>query len=562
MAETLPAPTTLIPARLPATGMMGKMRGFTSQPAVARALPMIGVIAALGLAALMWMTLHTAPQRTLFGGLGDADKQAVAEALGSAGIAYEVDNGTGALSVDESKFYQAKMLLAAQGLPKAAPSGEETLASLPMGASRAVEGERLRSAHEMDLARTIEAIDAVENAKVHLAVEAPSVFVRDAQKATASVMLKLRGGRTLSNAQVQAIVHLVASSEPGLTPDAVSVVDQSGRLLSAPSDAGEDASDKQVALQNRIEDRYKQQLAALLTPMVGEGNFTAEVHADLAFDEVAATRETYPKDTAVVRQEQGSWTNKEAGQGNQPPVGIPGALSNQAPAQAQVAAAPNGAITPTTPGGQAGAAVTGKLEETYNRTFDVGREVSVTRTATGTVRRLSVAVALKNVGGKPRTPAETAAIEALVKGAVGFDQQRGDVVAVSARTFVDNAPVVSAWYEAPWLPMVGRNVAGVLAAAFVVFGIARPLMKKRAAAAAERKAEANERRAAIAEEITATIATQASHDPDEPVTLAMIEAAPSYQARAQLIRNFVKQNPDRAALVVRDLIRSDMAEAA
>lgn len=561
MAETLPAPATLIPARLPATGLLARAKAFSAQPAVVRALPMIGAIAALGLAALLWMMLHTAPQRTLFGGLGDADKQAVAEALGSAGIAYTVDNGTGALSVDESQFYQAKMLLAAQGLPKAAPSGEETLASLPMGASRAVEGERLRASHEMDLARTIEAIDAVESARVHLAVEAPSVFVRDAQKATASVMLKLRGGRTLSNAQVQAIVHLVASSEPGLTPDAVSVVDQSGRLLSAPSDAAEDASDKQVALQNRIEDRYKQQLAALLTPMVGEGNFTAEVHADLAFDEVAATRETYPKDTAVVRQEQGSWTNKEPGS-TQPPVGVPGTLSNQAPPQTQVAAAPNGAITPTTPGGQAGAAVTGKLEESYNRTFDIGREVSVTRQATGTVKRLSVAVALKNVGGKPRTPAETAAIEALVKGAVGFDQQRGDVVAVSARTFVDAAPVETPWYQADWLPMVGRNVAAVLAAAFVVFGIARPLMKKRAAAAAERKAEETERRAALSAEMNAALADQVAQDPDQPVTLAMIEDAPSYQARAQLIRHFVRQDPDRAALVVRDLIRADLPEAA
>ncbi len=573
MAELIASPSELVPARgLPPAmrgpaGLADRLRAFLAQPAVARALPLLGVVAALGLAAMLWIALHQAPQRTLFAGLADADKQAVAEALGTAGIPYSLDGGSGALSVDESRFYQAKMLLAAQGLPKAAPSGDDMLAALPMGASRALEGERLRSAREMDLARTVEAIDAVEQARVHLAVEQPSVFVRDEARAAASVMLKLRGQRTLSQAQVQAIVHLVASSVPGLSPDGVSVVDQSGRLLSqASDDPATQASDRQVALQGRIEDRYRQALTTLLTPIVGDGNFTAEVHADLDFAEVAATRESFPKDTAVVRTEQGNWTNQDGGRNGQP-VGVPGTLANQAPAAAQASATPAGAapgpVVPGTAPGQASAAVTAKTEESYNRTFDIGREVSVTKSATGTVRRLSVAVALKNpTGAKPRPAAETAAIEALVKGAVGFDQARGDVVAVSSRTFAPAAGDTSPWYEASWLPMVLRNVAAVLAAGFVVFGIARPMMKRRAVAVAAAKVAADERRALIGGEMAQAVSDHATTDPERQVTLTMIERAPSYAARAQLIRTFVKQDPDRAALVVRDLIRADMPDAA
>ncbi|HEY1145310.1 MAG TPA: flagellar M-ring protein FliF, partial [Allosphingosinicella sp.] len=190
--------------------LMGQARAFAAQPAVAKSLPAIGLIALLGLAARIWMAFSAPPSRSLFSGLADQDKAAVADALDTAGIPYKLDRSTGALSVSDDDYYQAKMLLASQGLPKSAPDGNEMINNLPLGASRAVEGERLRGARELDLARTIEAIDAVQSARVHLAVEAPSVFLRDRSKRSASVMLNLAPGRTLSDAQVQAIVHLVA----------------------------------------------------------------------------------------------------------------------------------------------------------------------------------------------------------------------------------------------------------------------------------------------------------------------------------------------------------------
>ncbi|USI73724.1 flagellar basal-body MS-ring/collar protein FliF [Sphingomonas morindae] len=575
-AGALPAPV----AGLAAGGMGGilqRIRSIAAQPAVAKSLPLMGLIGLLGAAALIWAVLHQAPQRDLFAGLPDADKAAVAAALDTAGIKYHLDASSGALTVPEDSYYRAKMLLAQQGLPKAAPDGDQLITNLPMGASRAVEGERLREAHEMDLARTIEAIDAVESAKVHLAVETPSVFLRDTAKPQASVMLRLRAGRALSDAQVQAIVHLVAASVSGLSPDDVSIVDQSGRLLSKSGGAGaDDGADRQVALQTRMEDKYRQALASLLTPIVGDGNFTAEVHADLDFAEIASTRETYPKDGQVLAHEEGSWTADGSG-GAKPATGIPGALSNTAPAAATSTATPNGqpvAQTPPQPNGpqapgaapgQAGAAAPGKTDESYNRSYTLGHEVSVTKNAVGTVRRLTVAVALRQAqGAKPLTPQQQAQIENLVKGAVGFDQTRGDIVSVSQQNFApSDAATKPAWYQASWIGPVGRNLTAIIVAAILVFGIGRPLMKRRQAAVEQQRAAAEKERVDMGREMQSALAEQTAEiSPDKPVTLDMIEAAPSYAARAALIRNFVRQDPDRAALVVRDLIRADMPKAA
>ena len=578
MADIIPSPAAApaLAASTPVLGGVGtgaaleRLKGFTAQPAVQRSLPMLGLAGLLGGAALLWSMMSGAPQRDLFSGMGDADKAAVADALKSANIPYEIDRSTGSLTVPETSFYQAKMLLAQQGLPKTAPDGDALISSLPLGASRAVEGEKLRSAREMDLARTIEAIDAVESAKVHVAADQPSVFLRDEARPQASVMLRLRAGRALSESQVQAIVHLVASSVPNLTPDSVSLVDQAGRLLSAPDgDPMSAASTRQVEIQTRIEQRYMDALNKILTPIVGPGNFTAEVHADVDFTETQATRESYPKDTAVVRQEQGSWTGDKNGAGGEA-SGIPGALSNQPPAASQVTAAPNQTVPAP---GTTDAANANKTSENYNRTYELGREVSVTRAPVGTVKRLSVAVALRE-GSRKFSRAELASIETLLRGAVGADQARGDVVALSARSFAvaEDAEVKPNWWEAPWVSTLARNLSALLVVALLVFGVAKPLLKRRAALAEEKKATidamvANGGRMpvntnpAIRAEIASELAQQALVDPNKPVTLDMIEATPGYANRAELIRNFVKQDPDRAALVVRDLIRADMPGA-
>lgn len=538
--------------------LKGRVMDFARQPAIAKSLPMFGLLAVVGLAALAWLALREPPQRDLFRGLPDNDKAAVASALDASAIPYTIDDATGALTVSEDDYHKAKMLLASEGLPKGAPDGNSMIDSLPMGASRAVEGEKLRTAREMDLARTIEAIDAVQSARVHLAVEQPSIFLRDKSKPAASVMLRLAEGRALSESQVQAIVHLVASSVPGLAPDDVSVVDQNGRLLSNPGDNGASAeTDRQIAVQARVEERYRQAVIALLTPILGANNFSTEVHAELDFSESQATRETYPADESRVKSEQGSWTSDK---GEPPAYGIPGALSNQAPP----AAVPGTQPADPAMAAAGAAAEPAKTQENYVRNFELGREVSVTRNAIGTVKRLSVAVALRNADGKPRSLQEIAALEALVKGAVGYDQARGDVVALSARKFADTGAeeAVTPWYEAGWVSVLARNLSALLVALALIFGIGRPLLKRRAAAKAEEATLSTERKAALGAEISKEISRAAAADPGRPVTLDMISATQSYAERAALIRNFVKQDPDRAALVVRDLLRATAKEEA
>lgn len=585
IASPAAAPSLAI-ARPSLPGGMGaqlsRVRAMWDQPAVKRARPAIMLLTLLAVGFLVWSVFATPAQRDISRGMADADKAAVADALGAANIKYHIDGDSGAVSVADGDYYRAKMLLASQGLPKAPPSASDTLASLPMGASRAVEGERLLDAREADLARTIETIDAVASAKVHLAAEQPSVFLREEKAPAASVMLKLQPGRTLTQQQVQAIASLVASSVPGLAPESVSIVDQAGHLLSRGNgDPATAASDRQVELQSEVEQRYSEALDRLLIPLLGAGNYTAQVHADLDFSEVQATRESYPKDTQAVRQENGGWTKDGGPDG--PAVGIPGALSNTPPPASTLTAtnpaqpqtppaagqpgqpaangqAPNPAAGPGT---SFAANAANRTTENYTRTYELGHEVSVTKNGVGGVKRLSVAVAIAEGTGKAkRSPADIAAIEKLVRGAVGADQARGDQVAVSARPFVaaDASTTATHWYQAEWVPLVARNLSALLVAALVVFGVARPLLKRRAAAVPE-AAKGASPKAELGKQIAGEIGQQRAQAGGD-VTLDMIEGAPGYETRAALIRDFVKQDPARAALVVRDLIRADAKENA
>ncbi len=529
----------LVPDAAPKPGIsqlrLTGVSAMMAQPAVTRALPAIGMVGVAGLAAMAWWSLQSPAQMPVFQGLVDSDKAAIAEALQSSGITYTINQASGTIEVGEDDLHKARMTLAAQGLPKAAPAGDALIAALPMGSSRAVEGETLRGAREADLARTIEAIDAVKVARVHLATPQPSVFVRDAADPTASIMLTLHQGRTLSETQVRAMRHLVASSVPGMTPDQVSIVDQSGALLSQP---GGQPSDANFQRQVQIEERYRQALTVLLSPMVGRDNFAAEVHADVDFSESQSTRETYPKNDRALRREEG---NRSSGTSTETTaIGIPGALSNQPPPATQVATSP--ASAPPTLPGQA----IGDTAETYARSFDVGREISVQHRPQGTVARISVAVALREPkGAKPRSAAEIGAIENLVKGAVGFNAARGDVVAISSRPFVEITPPETSLWDAPWLMPVMRQVGALMLALLVLLLIGRPLIKTLRARQADAKAAGDLEQQLL-------IATDGKQPAD--ITLDMIEAAPSYEARAALVRNFVAQDAERAALVVRQLM--------
>ena len=520
---------------------VAQARRLWAQPAVQRSLPAMGVLGIIGAAALAWSTISGSPQRDLLGGLGEGDKAAVAAALDTAALHYSIDNATGAIRIATSDYHKAKMLLAAQGLPKAIPSGTAMLDAMPMGSSHAVETERLRGARESDLARTIEALDPVETARVHLATGNASPFLREDVQPSASVMLTMRSGRSLTPDQVQAVIHLVASSVSGLSADRVSVTDQSGELLTdgASDPIGAEAT-RQIDIQARVEDRYRNALATLLTPLVGSDGFTAEVHADLDFAEQQSTRESFPQDQRAIAREDSKWTSSP---GEASAVGIPGTLSNQAP--------PASTIATTAPvPAQPGVTPQGRTSQDLSRSYELGREVAVTKAQVGTVKRLTVAVALRDVkGAKARSTVDITAIDGLVKRAVGFSAARGDDVVVSSRQFVESAPVESSWMDAIDLGLIGRYVAALAAVAIIVFGIGRPFLKNRAKAAANPTAE-------LAPLLANEVARQQR---DAPITLDMISAAPSYAERAALVRDFVSQDPKRAAAVVRTLLTPEAA---
>ncbi len=561
LTETVPA-SFAAPLRQ-AAGLMG-------QPAVRRAMPFLFLVGLVVAGWLAWSMVATSPQRILFANLNDADKSSVTSALDTAGIHSNVDN-SGSLTVAEDDYHKARMLLASQDLPKAQPGGYAILDQLPMGVSRAVEGERLRQARETELARSIQEIDAIAEARVHLATPEASVFVRDHASPSASVIVKLQPGRSLGDAQIRAIVNLVASSVPGMTPESVTIVDQMGALLSKSDGAGgTSAGDTRIDFQKRVEDKYREQLTQLLTPLVGAGNFTAEVQADVDLDESQATRESYDKDGQVVRAEQGNWTGT-AKDGSQAPGGIPGALSNTPPpastlsapnAQPTPAAAPNSAAS--TPGAAAPAPPPAppaqKQTDSFTRTYDLGKQVSVTRAVPGNVKRLSVAVLLREEPGKPRGQVEIGQITQLVRAATGFDPNRGDNVTVISRKFTaaaDGSETVGpAWYDAGWVPLLARNATALVIALLVLFLGVRPLAK----ALMKKRDEPSPHRPALAP-------AYAPHNPGEPgtppqpaVSIDMLEKkGKGYDDRVGLVRGFTRDNPARAALAVRDMIKADGA---
>ncbi len=537
MSALVPAPAAALPERF--ANPLRQIRGLLAQPAVRRSLPMALLVALIGAAALAWLTLSTPTQKTLFTGLPDADKAAVVSALDQANIRSKLDEGTGALTVGEDDFSRARMLLAGQGLPKAAPGGYAILDQLPMGVSRAVEGERLRQARETELARSIGEIDAVAQARVHLATPEASVFVRDNAAPSASVILKLNPGRSLDDAQVSSIVNLVASSVPGMKPDAVTVVDQMGALLT--HGTSDSAGTERLNAQRRVEDKVRTQLVQLLTPLVGANNFTAEVQADVNLDETQATRESYDK-AGALRAETGQWTGNQK-DGAATPGGIPGALSNTPPVASTVqqpTPVPSPAAGATAPDPQ-------KQSDSFQRAYDLGREVSVTRGAPGGIKRLSVAVLLRDPDKGRRNALELQQINDLVKSAVGYDASRNDQVTVISRKFAGAAALDSKqpWYESGWLPVIARNLTAIAIALMVLLlgvrPLARALMAKREEAAP----------VALAGPVVGDDAAVAA-----PVTLDQLERANGVDDRIATVRGFTRDNPARAALAVRDMMKA------
>ena len=530
------------------------------QPAVKRSLPMIFMVGLIASAALAWFMLSTPTQKTLFSGLPDSDKSAVISALKAGGITGRLDESTDAVTVAESDYSKARMLLAGQGLPKSAPAGYAILDNLPMGTSRAVEGERLRQARETELARSIEDIDAVAEARVHLAVPENTVFVRDNAAPTASVILKLQGGRSLSDAQVASIVNLVASSVPGMKPEGVTIVDQAGALLSKPGGA-DGGNDARVRFQNQVEQKYRDQLTTLLTPLVGAGNFTAEVSADVNLDDTSSTRESYDKAGTLARRagqldRQGRRDRRARGHSRRAVEhavradhGDRAATRSRRPA----AAAPRRAAPlpprrpprrcPTPPSRRTAmpAPTTSARKSRSRAPRPAGSSACRSRSCCATSKDRSRA----RRSNCSRSPISSARRSAPTPHATTRSPCISRKFAPAAAT--GGGP---AFYESGWFAMIVRNVTALVIALLVLFlgvrPLAKALLKKRddAGRGGRDLAALGDRRARRAARAGRSGSTQ-------------LESAQNFDDRIGTVRGFTRDNPARAALAVRDMIKAD-----
>ena len=460
---------------------------------------LIGLAAsvAIGVAVVLWS--QTPGFHTLYASLEEKDRAAIVEELQKQNIQFKIDTATGALMVPEKDIHEVRLKLAAQGLPKGANSGFDSMDEKnSFGSSTFMENARYQHALEGELARSVMTINNVQSARVHLAVPRQSVFVRNRQQPTASVLVNLYQGRNLEDGQISAIVHLVASSVPNLDASRVTIVDQKGRLLTKQEGAKEfELSASKLDYSHRIEESYARRIESLLTPIIGQGGVRAQVSADIDFTISEQTQESFKPDPAALRSEQVAEDRTLPGAGV---AGIPGALSNQPPGAVSVPeTTAKTAAAKDAKGGKnakeadkapAEAASAANSSRRSTRNFELDKTISHTQVAPGKIKRLSVAVVVDdkqtlNEDGeaerKPLTPEEITMVAGLVKEVIGFSTERGDTVQVINKPFTaqpapEPLPETALW-EKPWLWDVGKQALGGVLVLVLIFFVLRPMLR-------------------------------------------------------------------------------------
>ncbi len=540
-----PAPNMTLPAGTVGAGdWRARLTGLTQQPAFRRSLPaLIGVGAVAAIAAL-YLAIAQGPQRILYGNLSDGERAQVVQTLEQGGINYTIDSGTGMVSVSEADVYRARMLVASDAGLAAPQSSTDMLDSIPLGSSRTLEGERLKLARERELMMTIQEIDGIEAVRVHLATPERSVFVRDANPPSASVMVRLAGGRTLSQNQVEAIVNLVSGSVPGMSSDSVRVVDQNGRLLSSERDGTLDG----LVLQREFESKLREQVSALLMPLLGDGNFTAQVQVELDQNEVTSARESYEPE-GVVRSESERNSSRAAGAGAA--GGVPGVLANTPPPPTEIV---EGAPNPETdPAAEATPALAADTETAATRAYEVGREVAVTNTSPGGLLKLSVAVAVSEEALAAAAPMTAEEVQSLVTAAVGASDDRGDLVTVVVSKFDSTEMPPLAFYETPWFANVLRIVGGLIAVLLVLLMAVRPILKRMRGDDKAGGEEADKNDDEGADENGLNDVDSPARDPGAQTNQA---ASGSLPEQVELARQLAVSQPERAVATLQRMLQS------
>lgn len=509
---------------------------------------MVALAAIIAILVGAWIWESTPDYRVLYSNLSDKDGGAIIASLQQMNVPYKFAEGGAALLVPASQVNEARLKLAAQGLPKGSLVGFELLDNEKFGTSQFQEQVNYQRGLEGELARTIQSLSSVQAARVHLAIPKPSVFVRDQEKPSASVLLNLYPGKSLDQGQVSSIAHLVSSSVPDLSAKNVTIVDQNGNLLSQPVDAlmnsGMDPG--QLKFLQATERSYIKRIEDILTPVVGADNVRAQVTADLDFSQVENTSETYRPNQdpgkAAIRSQQISETTSNS---QQRASGVPGSLSNQPPAPVS---APVAAPVPSKPTSTSGNSSNTQRDSTTN--YELDKTIQHVKDPVGNIKRLSAAVvvnyvrtvdAKKKVSYKPLSPREIAQITDLVKETMGYNAARGDTLNIVNTAFTSPETVVIPpipWWKQPeiisLLTAIAKNLAIAAVVGYLIFGVIRPAMKNV-------KLQASE--------VAAAEAAAAAAEPHHHVPTMM--PVKNEAESAEAARELARQNPQLVANVIK-----------
>ena len=452
-------------------------------------------VALLVIAALAALLMGTkSDYKVLFANLSDKDGGAIVAQLSQMNVPYKHAEGGGAILIPADRVHDVRLRLASQGLPKGSVTGFELMESSKFGMTQFQERLNFQRGLEGELTRSIQALSSVQSARVHLALPNQNGFFREQQKPSASVLISFYPGQGLDRAQLAGIVHLVASSVPDLARSAVSVLDDTGKLLSSSPDGNNSAFDaQQLQYVQMLEQQYTRRIMDILEPVMGRNNIKAQVTAEVDFTQSESTSEQHrpnlASDASAIRSQQvienGGTT------GTLQPSGVPGATSNQPPAVST--ASINGAAPPLTAAsqqaGSGGLGPNAKRELVTN--YEVDKTVRTTRGGSGSVKRLSAAVVLNYqpvadekgvMANKALSPEQLEQMTALVRETIGFNKDRGDSVNLMNAPFqIDAAAADLPLWKQPETLELARNFAwpvGLsLFAALVVLGLVRPALK-------------------------------------------------------------------------------------
>ena len=563
---------------------MSAVREFIDQPGFRRAFPtLLASITAVAALVLYW-GMQKPELTTLYSSLPASEKSRVLTSLKDMGVEVELDPVTGDILVPMDAYHQARISLAAQGIPEQAIDSNSELANLPIGVSRSVEGVTIRRAQELELAKSIVEISSVKSARVHLAIPEKSVFVRDQNPPTASVFVNLKNGRKLDKTQVLAITNLIAASIPNMNPNDVSIVDQFGNLLSnSPDDPDQALADSQLEYRMRLEQIYRSRIQSLVTPIVGANNVNAQVNLEIDFTRREVSQEIVDPSASATLSEQNSMNvtaKKEA-------LGIPGAISNEPPQEATVQEA-------QTQAGLASNANTNEQQQfetkstTELKNYENSKTFETVKNPSNTIIRVDAAILVRDkkivdpetqeVTYEPLSDDVKTQLRELISSALGLKLDRGDTLTIASQPFIEEFEGFEVnWYETSWFRATVEKGLLVLLISVVALGVVRPMINKilvptastnsvmELYAEAETMAELATKRAAE----TTAVEVDEGESLDEikaklkpkkrsGISADLLDTANTYDDKVALVRMIVTDEAGRVANVFKQMMRDDL----